>query len=1371
MMFCMPCLVAGGVVGESHVCGPRQRNIFPLPEIPESPKSEAHFDGWERLANQGIKALNELSGCVNSDFSKKKPTRAQKRVLSNIAEAYREASCAVDIDPGASCLADLCSASKIYQTDRSDVVSYAKDSVSWPEVETFPVDLRDCLPPADREWLATWQQHMLLSTSGKDLGSKIKQPYTDPIFKHNPKQYLGFLKELKNRNMLRFKQHDGSPADLGVFFVRKKNNKQRLIFDIRILNEKFIDPPKTDLPSADAFTRMDIDGIGPFFIGSGDLANAFYTLAVPDSLARMFTLPGIKAENLGIYEVDGNAVRRDEFITPYLTVLPMGWSWALHLCQQVMNHAIITSGIDHLQIISDKGKPVHLAHGCDVGCAGYVDNFAVIGTCEDTVNAGLRKIGERLRGFGLTVHEECEAAHEGEFVGLSFNGVKGKVSIKPSRIVKLQRSIDELLCRNFASGELLQLVIGHITWAVMARREALSILSACYSFVHQCGNTPHRLWPRVRTELRWISALLPMFQSTISTGWSQDIFASDSSPYGYGICHRTVSDSTARVIGSQCERWRFRFEDAVDARKHAGKIVGAELEAGKLPDLHTVHDFSQKLDFNRRDFHEVPLEVLKPESWSVVWSHPWAHEDNILHTEALALVWAVEHALRSNRNLNKRLLFLCDNLLLALSASKGRGKSGHLLQPLRKICALSLACGSKVNVRWIPSEWNCADRPSRALTQWASRGLDSWFQSDGSRKQKGGESGEGREKFEKASASGTVNNSSSGNDLPGEPKCPATDNSRLHPAVSRISDLVPPPGFDPIDGSGDGRHVGRLSADPLRRGPRDQRWDPGGGSHEVLSPRVQECSKGGQSFEGMADCCPPSPKNANPTGSAMCHHWRHDQHESERDGLPSFLSIHHLPEARRVQFPESEKGGPSSSGHQSGLQILGRVVAPNGRSGRRKDRGVRCFDHPRQRPLDHNTTGAIARGETARDEALDSQPCRTQTDLQPVHRPARDSKPGSFAVLSAARGGVTRCPVTPKIPSGGEAARPLVQRCLVEEVCEGGSFAKRAEQSPQACERGRSSCPTFTSKPSEKPYMNHQHEWNSKLTKRMESKVPRSKPFRSLTGADLLKRYFRDARRKASHKHYGVFLDLFCGDGGVGHYLHKHGFPVISIDILNDPRLDLTDSRVLQVINGWIRSGRVFGIWFGTPCTTWSRARHGPVVSSWDPLRDNQHIYGIPGLSSHDQHKIRVGNRTMTCTARLIRLCCRFKVPCFLENPSGSMMWLAPPILRLCHHSESRCCVCDFCQYGARWRKRTRIQTWNAPELPSLNHTCHGHKGICSRTHKHHIVLKGQDPVSKQLWTQIAQPYPKQFAVEAAKALIHSRECQNNFQLKRFFGI
>eukprot|EP00438_Fugacium_kawagutii_P030809 Skav229499 [mRNA] locus=scaffold2455:119515:131643:- [translate_table: standard] len=403
----------------------RQRNIFPLPEIPEGAQSDPHSDGWERLANGGIKALNELSGCINSVPSKNKPTRAQRRVLSHIASAYQEATCAVDIDPGESCLAELCASSKIYQTDRSDVVSYARDLVSWPEVETFPVALQGCLPQADGEWLATWQQQRLKLPSEVVRDPQLKQPHTDPILKHNPNEYIGFLRELVNRNMIKFKRDSGEKAELGVFFVKKKNGKQRLIFDTRILNEKFHDPPKTDLPSADAFTRMEISGNKPFFIGSGDLANAFYTLAVPDSLGQMFTLPAIEAGRMKINAIDGSPLRPGDRIMPYLTVLPMGWSWALHLCQMVMDHAILTAGVLDMQTISDKGKPVHLESSLQLACAGYVDNYAIIGTDAAAVDAGLRRIGERLRSFGLTVHEECPAEHSGDFVGLSFNGLKG----------------------------------------------------------------------------------------------------------------------------------------------------------------------------------------------------------------------------------------------------------------------------------------------------------------------------------------------------------------------------------------------------------------------------------------------------------------------------------------------------------------------------------------------------------------------------------------------------------------------------------------------------------------------------------------------------------------------------------------------------------------------------------------------------------------------------------------------------------------------------------------------------------------------------------------------------------------------------------
>ena len=199
-------------------------------------------------------------------------------------------------------------------------------------------------------------------------------------------------------------------------------------------------------------------------------------------------------------------------------------------------------------------------------------------------------------------------------------------------------------------------------------------------------------------------------------------------------------------------------------------------------------------------------------------------------------------------------------------------------------------------------------------------------------------------------------------------------------------------------------------------------------------------------------------------------------------------------------------------------------------------------------------------------------------------------------------------------------------------------------------------------------------------------------------------------------------------------------------------------------MRGWVTGGCVFGVWLATPCTSWSRARHGPFGSSWGPLRSNQHIYGIPGLRSDDVCKSVVGNQTMKCIAHIVRLCEKFHVPTFLEIPAGSMLWLAPPIARCCRFSGSQKAVCDFCQNGARWRKRARIPSWNASQIPYLSYTCQGHGG-------YHIVLKGQDPKSKQVWSHIAQPYPKRCAAYAADALIYSHDCVQNHHLKRFYGI
>ena len=704
----------------------RQRNIFPLPEISERSGSGPSDSGWKSFANEGIKALNELAGCLNSECHlRRKSTRAQRRVLQHISQSYQAASALPEVgDDGG--LRGLCSTSRLYDSGRSDVQPYAKENISWPEVQSEPVPVTGCLPPADREWLGAWRTHMLRSRDDPIVSEAQVVPYIDPVLKHNKSEYAGFLSELAKRNMIGFSANSEYESMLGIFFVKKKSGQLRLIFDTRKLNQLFIDLFSTDLPSAEAFTRLEMLEDQPFYVASGDLANAFYTLSVPEELGRLFTLPAIEAGRVGVTTADGRLVEPDTQLTPFLKVLPMGWSWALHLCQQVLTHAIQTSGFDQSQIIGDKRSAVRLSSVQSTAVAGYVDNYGVFGSDQHSVNQGLRRISDTLRAWGLTVHEIEEAQPSADFVGLHFDGTGGYVSIKPKRIAKIRSAINELLRLQFCSGRTLQLLLGHCTWAILARREGLALLSSCYAFMHQNGERHCRLWPSVRKELTWISALLPLMRMRVNSGWAKEVTASDSSPWGVGVCHRFLDEHTVRSVGSVSERWRFKFEDATRARDHAllhdhsdeASVVAALLPGTTGAPSSFIRDLG---------FHEVPGPIMEKQPWSVVWSRPWQFAGNILHTEARALVWSVEHLLRANRCIGKRLVCFSDNLPLVLSATKGRGRSKHLLGPLRKLAALGLASGSKTHVRWIPSEINVADAPSRAVEQWRAARFDCWW--------------------------------------------------------------------------------------------------------------------------------------------------------------------------------------------------------------------------------------------------------------------------------------------------------------------------------------------------------------------------------------------------------------------------------------------------------------------------------------------------------------------------------------------------------------------------------------------------------------------------------------------------------------------
>lgn len=267
-----------------------------------------------------------------------------------------------------------------------------------------------------------------------------------------------------------------------------------------------------------------------------------------------------------------------------------------------------------------------------------------------------------------------------------------------------------------------------------------------------------------------------------------------------------------------------------------------------------------------------------------------------------------------------------------------------------------------------------------------------------------------------------------------------------------------------------------------------------------------------------------------------------------------------------------------------------------------------------------------------------------------------------------------------------------------------------------------------------------------------------------------IRKLFKKALRAARRYRYHLFLELFAGKGHIGAALRRRGFAALSFEIDLGGLFDSLCPEIQQLIFGWLRSGCIGGIWLGTPCTSWSRARRGPPGSPWGPIRSRAHIYGLPNLSDPDKVKISVGNASMRFSAKIIDTCYKCGVPVVFENPAPSMIFEAPPIRKLLKFGV-RIHV-DMCQFGAKWRKRTALVGWHCEGLHNLSLLCTGKQGNCSYTkvNQPQIVLSGHSKEHKCLWTHVAQEYPLKFAHQAAHMLSSAFENIQTISKSRMLG-
>jgi len=676
---------------------------------------------WQQWANDAVDTVNQLYG-HGEVVSETIPNAAQEACLTRLKERFSEVGCPPpDLSP-AGAFQELCGTVAGYGDGVDEAgprVNYRPGHiVSLPSDSCLPVDPSGQLTGIDFDRWSSWKSLLLREPREAALLQSslgLKQPYSDPGLVGNRVEYAKFLKHLAKLGLVRFGR--SRKSTVGLFFVAKKDGRLRLIFDTRIANCVFVEPPHTELPTSAAFSKLEAPVGTPIYLAQSDLDNAFYHLLLPPGLSEFFVLPPARAGDLGLTELDGVPLSPDYRVSAEMIALPMGWSWALHICQKTLEGLIANSGHAPLATLRDRSPSIPLDECNQV--APYVDNFAVMGTDRHTVKTDLDSIVSHADGVGLPCHPASEPELSADFIGIRWEGGKGRVHCSPRRMWKLRLAIAHVLRTRRASGDQLRRLVGHFTFCALLRREVLSILSASYAFAEKLGHRTAVLWDSVLRELKWASSILPLLSSDMWLPWSDQVHASDASTDGAGVCYTQAPEAWAARQGRIAEKWRYSVEEAISARKHA--LSDRRLHNSEAPeciprDPATFDDLSKHYNIPAADFNEVELAELNERSWKTAIMRPWNRKENILKLEGVALISAIRHSLRSIQNLRKRHLFLVGNLPLALAIGKGRARSPYLLPICRQACALSLISGSQFLVRWIASEQNPADAPSRSRT-------------------------------------------------------------------------------------------------------------------------------------------------------------------------------------------------------------------------------------------------------------------------------------------------------------------------------------------------------------------------------------------------------------------------------------------------------------------------------------------------------------------------------------------------------------------------------------------------------------------------------------------------------------------------------
>ena len=307
----------------------------------------------------------------------------------------------------------------------------------------------------------------------------------------------------------------------------------------------------------DVSTLPNWSGMGSYLLNSGevlllsseDIRCFFYLFSVPQSWKRFLGFNKLVPSQLLPSHWQG--------IPCVLVsrVLPMGFvnsvSIAQHIHRRVARLGLYPNGLSDTGIGSQ--SEIRRDKALPVGAKSfriYLDNFDLLEKVDQRVASVIKgevsldtvNLRQQYSSIGLPRHPKKTVSRDSvaEIQGAMVDGVTGRVTPKPSKVLKYLSLGLQLLNEGFANQKQLQIVCGGLVYCTMFRRPLLGLLNGIWRHILSFeGEPPVVKKPiplQVQFELARFLCALPLAQMNLRTCFLGEVTASDASEYGGGFC-------------------------------------------------------------------------------------------------------------------------------------------------------------------------------------------------------------------------------------------------------------------------------------------------------------------------------------------------------------------------------------------------------------------------------------------------------------------------------------------------------------------------------------------------------------------------------------------------------------------------------------------------------------------------------------------------------------------------------------------------------------------------------------------------------------------------------------------------------------------